>query len=70
VKPVVRVRRHIESETLVVPELRELVGCDVEIVIQPVDEQTDAERYPLRGTVLRYDDPFGPADEGGWEANS
>ena len=69
-KPVVRIRRHIESDTLVVPELEELLGCDVEIEIRPVELTGEEIRSRLRGSVLRYDDPFGPADEEGWEANS
>lgn len=26
------------------------------------------DRYPLRGTVVRYDDPFGSVGEDEWEA--
>jgi hypothetical protein len=44
-------------------------GVRAMISISPVLEQAQSERQSLTGTVLRYDDPFGPAaplDE--WEA--
>lgn len=47
-----------EDGTLVLKGLPFHAGDRVEIIIL---EQTKAERprdYPLRGTVLRYDDPF------------
>ncbi len=60
----VRIKRHLESETLHLPEIRELVGLDVEIVIREVDASAkSSERYPLRGSVLVYDDPFEPVAE-------
>lgn len=78
------IRRHIDSDTLTIPELRELIGRDVEIVVREVEEpqptaaRIDAEcaeatedwkdSYPLRGSVLRYDDPFEPVGVDDWEA--
>lgn len=67
--------KKLESETLYLPELRPFVGREVEITIR---EATAAKQSPapakspkpLAGSVLEYDDPFGPAvppDE--WEAN-
>ena len=74
----IRVKIHVTSDTLQIPVLKGLVGKDVEIVIsetravaQTGQAQSEKERYPLRGTVLRYDDPFGPAvPDSDWEANN
>lgn len=77
---VVRVRRRVESSRLDVPELEQFLGKEVEIVVtevadsqalpeDPWPDNDPTERYPLRGSVLRYDDPFGPAvPEEDWEA--
>jgi hypothetical protein len=65
----VRVKRHLDSETVHLPEVRELVGRDVEIVVREIPVAAEpAERYPLRGSVLRYDDPFEPVAVEDWEA--
>jgi len=65
----VRIKRHLESETVHVPEARELVGKDVEIVIREVESRVETQvRYPLRGSVLQYDEPLEPVAEGDWEA--
>jgi hypothetical protein len=58
---IVRIRRCLDSETIHLPEVRDLIGRDVEIVVREVEQARPAtERYPLRGSVLRYDDPFEP----------
>lgn len=74
----VHIRTKLESEHLSLPELRPLIGKQVEITVREtaevpssggVENGTPNHRYPLRGSVLRYDDPFAPAiatDE--WEA--
>jgi hypothetical protein len=74
----VHIRTKLESEHLTLPELRPLIGKQVEITVREAAEYTSNggvkngtanDRYPLRGSVLRYDDPFAPAvaaDE--WEA--
>jgi hypothetical protein len=66
----VRLRRHLDSETLHVPEIRPLLGRDVEIEVRDV-EGVDPEdrRQALRGSVLRMDDPLLPLAEDDWEAN-
>lgn len=57
----VRVRRHLDSETVYLPEAKGLLGRDVEIVVCEVErERPDAEEFPLRGSVLKYEDPCGP----------
>jgi hypothetical protein len=74
----IRIKQRLDSETLHLPQVRPLLGKQVEIIVledeptavpgsRPTDE---AERYPLRGSVLRDDDPFGPAvPPEDWEAN-
>jgi len=34
-------------------------GAEVEVIVLP--RRVPGETAPLRGSVLRYDDPFGPA---------
>lgn len=57
---VVRIQRHLDSETIHLPELRELVGHDVEIVVREIET---SEPISLKDSVLRYDDPFGPLSD-------
>jgi len=66
----VHIRTKLESEHLTLPELRPLIGKQVEITVREAVEvpgngatpqPAAADRYPLRGSVLRYDDPFGNA---------
>lgn len=57
----VRIKRRLDSETVHLPEVRELVGREVEIIVREIEDRPEpGERYPLRGSVRRYDDPFGP----------
>jgi len=70
-KATVRVRRHLDSETVYLPEAKGLLGKDVEIVVREVDEAAEpADQFPLRGSVLKYDDPFEPVAEEDWEATA
>jgi hypothetical protein len=64
----VHVKRHLDSETVHLPEIRGLVGWDVEIVVREIPAVEPAGRYPLRRSVLRYDDPFEPVAVEDWEA--
>lgn len=80
----IHIHRQLSSDTL--PELRPLIGKTVDIFVSEADGSTvlpDARDVavwlaeaanplsnPLAGSILRYEDPFGPAipaDE--WEAN-
>jgi hypothetical protein len=36
-------------------------GAKVMLTISPISEATGENSNPLLGTVMRYDDPFGPA---------
>jgi hypothetical protein len=70
----IRIRRKLESDTPHLPELRPLVGKNVEIVVveYPVASSGDEPlpQVSLLGSVLRYEGPFDPAaplDE--WKAN-
>lgn len=70
-KATVRVRRHLDSETVYLPEAKGLLGKDVEIVVREIDEAAEsAGQFPLRGSVLRYDDPFEPVAEEDREATA
>ncbi len=66
--------KKLESETLYLPELRPFVGREVEITIReaPAAKPSPAPAKspnPLAGSVLRDDDPFGPAvPPEDWEA--
>ncbi len=66
----VRVRRHLDSDTIRIPELKELVGKDVEIVVREA-LPAGREPGPLEGSILwEDDDPYAPAvDPDDWEAN-
>ena len=63
----IRVTKTLDSETLYLPQLRPFMGQEVEIIVLPTEVR--AERLsghgtatnPLSGSVLRDDDPFGPA---------
>ena len=79
----IHIHRQLSSDTL--PELRPLIGKTVDIIVRETDpplmtaeidesvEQAMAGGLPdnpLAGSILYYDDPFGPAvppEE--WEAN-
>jgi len=73
----IRVKHKLTSETLHLPELRPLVGKNVEIIVladgtSPEDDTVSGERdrYPLRGSVIQFEAPFesavAPMD---WQAN-
>ncbi|MFN8617617.1 MAG: hypothetical protein U0837_11000 [Dehalococcoidia bacterium] len=76
----VTIRRKVRAGQTDVPELAAFEGKDVEITVTEVDvsastvpepwpDNGPTDRYPLRGSVLRFDDPFGPAaPEEDWEA--
>jgi hypothetical protein len=75
----IRIKQRLDSETLHLPQVRPLLGKQVEIIVledeaAQISGETpasdDASRYPLRGSVLRYDEPFEPAvPPEDWEAN-
>ena len=59
-----------QNGILVLKQLPFKRGEHVEVIVIPATEQKQevAEATPLRGTVLRYDDPFAPVAEAEWEA--
>ena len=80
----IHIHRQLSSDTL--PELRPLIGKTVDIIVRETEsnsiipeeidgsglppEAGDFLNNPLAGSILHYDDPFGPAvppEE--WEAN-
>ena len=70
----VRLRRRVSSAHLDVPELEQFIGKEVEIVVTELAERETKERdvldrFPLRGSILWFDDPDGPAvPEEDWDA--
>jgi len=65
----IRVHKRIESETITIPELKPLVGKDVEITVrvEPIAGDSPQEDRPLHGSVLKYDRPVEPVAEADWE---
>jgi hypothetical protein len=68
----IRIKQKLASETIHLPELRPLVGKQVGIIVlseepapasDPKVPEGEAARYPLRGSVRRYDRPFEAANE-------
>jgi len=39
----------------------------IEIIILRKENQVDKERYPLRGKLIEYNDPFEPVAQEDWE---
>jgi hypothetical protein len=60
-----------EDGTITVAPLPFKPGQRVEVIVLPADGRSDGRGHGrLRGTVVRYDDPTGPAiDPDEWEAN-
>jgi hypothetical protein len=58
-----------EDRTLVLKDLPFHAGDSVEVIIKerPMPPK-EPGRYPLRGTVLKYDDPTEPVALEDWEA--
>ncbi len=55
--------------SVVLEQLPFTAGERVEIVIVPVEPPAgSSERYPLRGTPYRFDDPTEPVASDDWEA--
>ena len=42
-------------------------GEDVEVIVLAEARKRIEERYPLRGSVLHYDDPTAPVAEDQWD---
>lgn len=60
-----------QSGILILEQLPFQVGEHVEVIVMRVPkpkQEATAAAYPLRGTVLRYDDPFAPVAESDWDA--
>lgn len=58
-----------EDGTLAINGLPFAVGDRVEVIIRNQAADTPAPAsYPLRGTLLRFTDPFEPVSAADWEA--
>jgi len=69
----IRISTHLDSEHLYLPEIRPLVGKDVEIIVLEESHRESkaalpADQSPLRGSVLSYENPLEPVAEADWEA--
>lgn len=66
----VTIRRKVRAGQTDVPELAAFEGKDVEITVTEVaPRRSEPDEFPLRGTLLWFEDPDGPAtDEEDWEA--
>lgn len=57
-----------EDGTLAIKGLPFAPGDKVEVIIRNQSPATPSNgEYPLRGTLLRFDDPFEPVSEADWE---
>src|SRR5687767_10985576 len=69
-----RIRTRIESETLHLPELRPLIGKEVEIVVQETGASHPAAATPGQGpkaeatAAANGDGPRTPADDAAWRS--
>jgi hypothetical protein len=58
-----------EDGTLVLTHLPFRAGDRLEVIILGEPKPEPADRYPLRGAPLRYDDPTEPVAGDDWEAS-
>lgn len=59
----------VEDSELLLRNLPFRAGARVEVIIlEQETPKTGKDRYPLRGTVLHYDDPTAPIATEDWEA--
>jgi hypothetical protein len=58
-----------EDGTLAITGLPFAAGDKVEVIIRNQSVETPSNgKYPLRGTLLRFTDPFEPVSAADWEA--
>ncbi|MBN1891005.1 MAG: hypothetical protein JW850_23615 [Thermoflexales bacterium] len=60
-----------KAGALVLDKLPFQAGDYVQVIVRRISQlrpNLPELQYPLRGTVLRYDDPFAPVAEMDWEA--
>lgn len=71
----IRIETTINSDTLHLPQLKPLMGKNVEIIVCEIPQHTHGLANgtwtsPLAGSVVEYHDPFLPAlSPDDWEAN-
>jgi hypothetical protein len=57
-----------ENGSLTIERVPFPAGKPVEVVVFPAQSQSrQGERYPLRGTPIRFDDPNEPVAQSDWE---
>jgi hypothetical protein len=64
-----RVRSHVaEDGSLTIENIPFAIGQEVEVILLAESRAAEnRDRYPLRGTVLKYIDPLEPVAEDDWE---
>lgn len=64
-----RIEKVIQSNgTIVLENLPFAEGATVEIIVVKSNVESDKNRYPLRGTLYKYENPFELAVPEDWEA--
>jgi hypothetical protein len=65
-----RIHSQVSSDgTLTIENLPFRPGEDVEVIVLAEERRAEGEsRYPLRGSVLKYDNPMDPVAESDWDA--
>ena len=57
-----------ENGSILITGIPYLSGHKVEVIIKDISPQEHhKEKYPLRGTVLKYENPFDGVAENDWE---
>ncbi len=57
------------SRTLTITHVPFQAGDQVEVIVRQREQpEKQGERYPLRGKLIRYTDPFESVAESEWEA--
>lgn len=63
-----RAHAHVEENgKLMLENLPFPAGEEVEVIVLSEARKRRQERYPLRGSVLHYDDPMAPVAEDDWD---
>jgi hypothetical protein len=65
-----RVETTISNDgTLIIQKLPFKAGDKVEVIVHRYKQEQELSiRYPLRGKLIRYTDPFGSVSENDWDS--
>ena len=62
-----RAHAQVENGKLTLDNVPFAEGEEVEVIVLAEARKARGERYPLRGSVLRYDDPTAPVADTDWD---